>query len=270
MGDTQSTAGPTSFVWYELMTTDLDGASAFYGDVVGWRIDAGGDQPGADHYRMIMRSDGGANGGALHLTDAMCDEGARPCWMGYFHADDVDARIAEIVADGGKVLLPAQDIPQGRFAMVTDPQGVAFYVMTPVPPPGWDGSASDVYDRYAPQHVSWNELVTEDLDGAKAFYAKHFGFEFNSSMPMGEFGDYCFIDQGGQGIGAVMKRPPFVPVAGWSYYIRVDSVTRAVSAIEAGGGKVLRGPHEVPGGDWTVNGIDPQGAAFAIVGAKGE
>lgn len=270
MGETTTAAQATSFIWYELMTTDLDGAKAFYDAVVGWRIDAGGEQPGSDHYRMIMRSDGGANGGALQLTDAMCSEGARPCWLAYFHAADVDAKVAEIVAEGGKLLLPQQDIPQGRFAMVTDPQGVAFYVMTPIPPAGNPDAVSDVYDRHTPQHVSWNELMTDDLDGAKSFYSRHFGFEFNSSMPMGEFGDYCFIDQGGQGIGAVMKRPPFVPVSGWTYYIRVDSIARAVAAIEAGGGKVLRGPHEVPGGDWTVNGIDPQGAVFAIVGAKGE
>lgn len=29
------------------------------------------------------------------------------------------------------------------------------------------------------------------------------------------------------------------------------------------------GPMEVPGGEWIIQGMDPQGAVFALVGAKG-
>jgi predicted enzyme related to lactoylglutathione lyase len=39
----------------------------------------------------------------------------------------------------------------------------------------------------------------------------------------------------------------------------------AVAKIHAGGGKVLMGPHEVPGGSWIVNCTDPQGAFFSLV-----
>jgi predicted enzyme related to lactoylglutathione lyase len=164
--------------------------------------------------------------------------------------------------------MPAMDLPVGRIAMITDPQGIPIYIMTPIMPPGMEDMKSDVYDRCAVGHVSWNELYTPDLDGAKAFYSKHFDFEFNSSMPMGEMGDYCFIDHKGEGIGAVMRKPPHVPVPGWNYYIRVADIDLAKAAAEANGGKVLNGPMEVPGGDWVINGMDPQGAAFALVGAR--
>ena len=260
-----------SFIWYELMTTDPLGAKAFYDAVVGWDIAAESDSaaPGID-YRMIRRSDGGFNGGVLALTPEMQAEGAHPCWVGYLHVADIDASVAAIAADGGKVLSPPVDLPDtGRFAMVTDPQGAPFYLMQPTPPPERAGMESDVWHRSEPQHVAWNELYTSDVDGAKAFYAKHFGFAYPSSMPMGELGDYWFIDQGGQSIGALLQKPPFVPVIGWNYYIRVDSITRAKAAVEAGGGRIHHGPMEVPGGDWIVNGIDPQGAAFALVGAQG-
>jgi predicted enzyme related to lactoylglutathione lyase len=258
-----------SFIWYELMTTDPDGAATFYGAVVGWKITGQPDAAaGGVDYRHIVRSDGGGNGGVLGLTREMQDGGARPCWLGYLYVADVDAAVKAIEADGGKSLMPAFDLEVGRIAMVADPQGIPLYVMKPIPPAGHEGEPSDVYDRWDEQHVSWNELYTPDIDGAKAFYARHFHFEFNESMPMGEMGDYCFIDLGGQTIGAMMQKPPHVPMPGWNYYIRVADLDAAVEAVKAGGGQVLNGPMEVPGGDRIINGLDPQGAPFSLV-AKG-
>lgn len=257
-----------SHIWYELMTTDADGAAAFYGDVVGWTVSAH-SAPGTEiDYRMIMRDDGGSAGGLLQLTEAMCEGGARPCWLGYLHTPDVDAAIAAIEADGGKLSMPATDLPVGRIALVTDPGGAPFYVIKPIPPANAPDATSDVYDRWKPQHVSWNELYAPDVEVAKAFYTRHFGFEFNDSMPMGEMGDYWFIDHGGQTIGAMMRQPPHIPVPCWNYYIRVAGIDSAVERVKAGGGQVLNGPMEVPGGDWIINGLDPQGAAFSLVGAK--
>jgi len=80
-----------SNVWYELMTTDPDGATAFYGSVVGWKISE--SIPGDQDYRMIGRSDGGFAGGVLGLTDEMRQHGARPIWLGYIGVDDVDATL---------------------------------------------------------------------------------------------------------------------------------------------------------------------------------
>jgi predicted enzyme related to lactoylglutathione lyase len=259
-----------SFIWYELMTTDPDGAAAFYGAVVGWNI-VGQPDPaaGGPDYRHIIRSDGSGNGGVLGLTKDMCDNGARPCWLGYLYVADVDAAVKAIAADGGQSLMPAFDLDVGRIAMVADPQGLPLYVMTPIPPAGKEGEASDVYDRWAEQHVSWNELYTPDLDGAKRFYAKHFNFEFNESMPMGPMGDYCFIDLGGETIGAMMQKPEPMPTGLWSFYIRVADLDAAIAAVKAGGGQVINGPMEVPDGDRIINGIDPQGAPFSLV-ARGE
>ena len=43
---------------------------------------------------------------------------------------------------------------------------------------------------------------------------------------------------------------------------------RAVEKIESGGGEVVAGPNEIPGPALTVIALDPQKAAFAIVGPK--
>ena len=253
-----------SHIWYELMTADSDGATKFYGAVVpGWSIGEpiGGDQD----YRMIDRSDGGFAGGVLRLTDEMRSNGAKPIWLGYIGADDVDATVAQIEAKGGATLMPAFDIPQGRIAMVADPQGNPFYVMKPVPPEGKEGGQSDLFSPTEEQRISWNELTTSDPAGARSFYGDLFGWNSDEFMPMGELGEYRFFAHAGTTIGAVCQPGPGGS-SGWRYYIRVPSISKAADAVKTNGGTVAMGPHEVPGGDHIIIGQDPQGAEFALVG----
>ena len=54
----------------------------------------------------------------------------------------------------------------------------------------------------------------------------------------------------------------------WIQYFRVVDIDLAKAAVEAGGGKVLQGPHEIPGGDFSMNCSDPQGAVFGLVGGR--
>jgi uncharacterized protein len=267
----ERTSDHGSFVWYELMTPDAAGAKAFYDAVLGWNIDAQ-PTPGPVEYRMIGRSDGGNAGGVLRLTDEMKQHGARPTWLGYVAVDDVDASVSSIEQAGGKVLMPANDIPDvGRIAMVADPQGAPIYVMKPIPPTDKPEGKSDVFSPDAVQRCAWNELSTSDAVAAIDFYTRQFGWEKGDAMPMGDKGDYRFINRHGQMIGAI-----FPSAAGtnpdehphWRYYFRVPSIAAAKSAAEQGGGTIVHGPMEVPGGDYIVIGTDPQGAQFALVGAK--
>jgi len=254
-------------IWYELMTPDGDTSKAFYDQVIGWQI----GEPVAEYqgYRMIGRGDGGFAGGVLQLTDEMKQHGARPTWLGYIGVDDADAAVASIEQAGGKALMPAFDIPKvGRVAMVTDPQGVPFYVMKPIPPEGQENQQSDVFSVDQPQRVRWNELATDDPDGAIRFYGDQFGWNQEGDMDMGEMGKYRFIQNRGTTIGAVMKRPPQLPVSKWTYYFGVEDIDRAAEAVKSGGGQVVNGPMEIPGGEFAVNAIDPQGAAFGLVGPR--
>ena len=256
-----------SFLWYELMTPDPDAAKAFYDAVVGWDIEAA--PAGPMDYRMITRSDGGNTGGVLRLNQAMQDPGARPMWLGYLYVPDVDATVAAITADGGKVLMPPHDAPGiGRFAMVTDPVGVPFYLMMPTPAANDPDASSDVFSVDQPQHVRWNELATTDPEGMIAFFTKHFGWTQEGVMPMGEMGDYKFLQHGGLGIGAVMPKMPQQPQSMWTYYIGVENIDRAAKAVTSGGGTIHHGPVEIPGGEYSLTGLDPQGAAFGLVGPR--
>ena len=259
-----------SFIWYELMTPDPDASKAFYDAVVGWDIEAQSSVPGgAVDYRMITRSDGGNAGGMLKLDPAMQDHGARPMWLGYLYVNDVDARVAAITAAGGKVLMPPHDAPGiGRFAMVTDPVGVPFYLMKPTPPADNPDASSDVFSVDQPQHIRWNELATTDPDGMTAFFTHHFGWSQEGEMDMGPMGKYQFLHHDGMRIGAVMPKMPQAPMSMWTYYIGVDDIDRAAKAVTDGGGTIHHGPIEIPGGEYSLSGMDPQGASFGLVGPR--
>jgi hypothetical protein len=248
-----------SFIWYELMTTDPEGARRFYGDVVGWTF--GDPVPAGDvEYRLIGDPDNHA-GGMLTLTQEMCDGGARPVWLGYLGVDDVDAAVAKAVAAGATVQMDAFDAPGvGRIAMILDPQGVPIYLMR-----GIGDAGSTAYQRRGMGHVAWNELMTSDREAALAFYGEHFGYVKEGGMDMGpELGEYSFISHGGETVGAVMKASSEAPTI-WQFYTRVPDVDAAAEKVKAGGGQVLFGPMEVPGGERVLVGLDPQGAVFGLV-----
>ena len=159
-----------------------------------------------------------------------------------------------------------QDIPDvGRFAFVADPEGVMFYVMR-----GASDEVSQAFASVKPMdgHCAWNELSTTDPAKAVDFYTSQFGWRQEGDMDMGPMGKYLFLHHGPGMIGAIMPRMPQMPVSAWTYYFRVPDIDAAVEAITTNGGKALHEPHEIPGGEFMVNGQDPQGASFALVGKR--
>jgi hypothetical protein len=248
-----------SFIWYELLTTDAAAASAFYGEVIGW-TSRGAGVPGVD-YRLFSA---GGSDVAGHTMPQGVPEGMRPLWLGYIGVDDVDASVEAITAAGGSVHMPAMDLPGvGRMAMVADPQGVPFYVMR-----GEGEAAGTSFSVTDAGHCRWNELTTSDPVAALAFYTSHFGWEKGDVMPMGEMGDYQFINHGGEMIGAVMKTQPDSPRPIWSFYFGVPDIDAAAARIGANGGTIQAGPMEIPGGEYAVVASDPQGVMFGIVGPR--
>jgi predicted enzyme related to lactoylglutathione lyase len=250
------------FFWYELMTPDPDAAIAFYTAVVGW---SAAEQEGSQldfRYTILHAGERGV-GGLLQLTDPMREGGARPGWVGYIHVADTDAKAAEIEAAGGRVLMPPDEIPGiGRFAMVADPGGAPFYVMTPLP----RGDAPPPADPQTPGLVSWHELYSSLGDKAAFdFYSALFGWETMHEMDMGPMGTYRIFGADGVQMGGMMRKPENVPASAWGFYVNVDAIDSAAERVTANGGRLLMGPHEVPGGSWIIQCVDPQGTNFALV-----
>ena len=115
----------------------------------------------------------------------------------------------------------------------------------------------------------WSELLAVDLEPAWDFYSKTFGWTVVNDMDMGQMGTYRIFSDGdttkSMGAGGMMTKPPMVPVPCWGFYFNVDGIQAAMERVKAAGGTIVNGPHQVPGGQWIVQGVDPQGANFALV-----
>lgn len=253
----------SKFIWYELMTPDQDAAIDYYKAVVGWNAaDQTMSDMGGLRYTILSAGDRDM-GGLMEISDEMRANGAKPVWVGYIHVADTDAKAKEIADAGGTIHMAPGDIPNvGRFAMVSDPGGAVFYIMTPlprddVPPPA---------EPTTPGLVSWHELYSSLGDKAAFdFYSARFGWETLVEMDMGPMGIYRIFGADGVQMGGMMNKPENIPVSMWGFYINVDGIDAAAERVKANGGQVLMGPHEVPGGSWIVQCMDPQGAAFALV-----
>jgi predicted enzyme related to lactoylglutathione lyase len=251
------------FIWYELITTDLDGASRFYDDVVRWTHE---DIAGPGMTYRVVSADGKGVGGMMLIPQEALTMGAPPSWSGYICVDDCDATAEKIKSLGGSVIRAPDDIPDiGRFAVVADPGGAVFEIMKPLPmdpprphaAPGTKG------------HVSWHELYAGgEVEASFEFYAELFGWKKDETMNMGPMGVYQLFKTHDGVVGGIMKKPDQLPRAGWLYYFQVGEIDGAVLRVTNGGGKVVNGPMEVPGGDWIIQGVDPQGAMFALVGNR--
>jgi uncharacterized protein len=250
------------FVWYELMTPDPKAAETFYRSAIGWGAQDSG-MPGMSY--TLLTAGGMPVAGLMETPQRILDSGASAFWTGYVYVDDVDATVAQAEKEGSAVHHPPDDIPGvGRFAVIADPQGAAIalfktQMMTPAdaPPAGTPGTGG------------WHELYAGDLDTAFPFYSKLFGWTKADAMDMGPMGVYqLFGVRGGTPIGGMMTKPPTVPTPAWSYYFNVDGIDAAIARVQDGGGKIVNGPMQVPGGSWIAQCLDPQGAFFCMVAPR--
>jgi len=249
-----------TFIWYELMTSDPEAAEAFYRAVVGWNL-ADSGQPGM-RYTILSAGDRGM-GGLMALSDEACEAGVGPGWLGYVGVPDTDGAAKRIAEAGGAIRRGPDDIPNvGRFAMVADPGGATFMLLTPLP----HGDVPPPADLSTLGLVSWHELYFAiGQQAAFAFYGDQFGWETLDSMDMGADGQYRIFGAGGVPMGGMMDKPENVPASAWGFYINVGGIDAAIDRIHTHGGQVVMGPHEVPGGRWIVQATDPQGVALALV-----
>jgi hypothetical protein len=243
------------FVWHELMTTDTKAASAFYPKVTSWRTQAWDKDPS---YTLWL-SPKGPFGGVRTLPDAARSQG--PAWLAYIGTPDVDTTLQHAQKLGARVSMGATDIPDtGRMAVLADPQGASFALFSAAAGSGAGGGNG-------PSDFSWHELTTSDVEGAMRFYAELFGWREVNKHDMGPMGVYHLIGPAGapQPSIGMYQSPPDKPMpTRWMCYAHVTDIDKSANAAKSGGGKVVHGPMEVPGGTWIAHCIDPQGAAFAV------
>jgi uncharacterized protein len=245
------------FVWYELMTTDMQAAKAFYASVVGWGVrDA--STPGS-RYSLFTTGDSPVAGLVSVRGDAG-RAGARPHWIGYVGVDDVDAAVDRITQLGGAVHVPPTDVLDiSRFSVAADPQMATFALVK-----GRKSGEAQFAKLGERGRVGWHELFAIDWEKAFVFYGELFGWR-KAVSHLDPMGAYQLFSAGGETIGGMFTKPATLPLPFWLYYFNVDDVQAAAKRVEGGGGQIVYGPTQVPGGAVVVHCADPQGALFALL-----
>ena len=222
------------FVWYELMTTDIEIAKAFYASVVGWGArDA--SMPGSA-YSLFTIGDSPV-AGLVNVPEDARRTGVTPHWIGYVGVDDVDAAVDRIKQLGGAVYVPPTDVPNiSRFSVVADPQMATLALVK-----GLKSGQAQSAELGAPGRVGWHELLAADWEKAFAFYGELFGWQ-KADSHVGVMGTYQGFSAGGETIGGMFTKPATLPLPFWLYYFNIDDVQAAAKRVEAGGGQILYGP----------------------------
>jgi predicted enzyme related to lactoylglutathione lyase len=248
------------FVWYELITTDKERAKAFYSKVLGWGTQDV-SMPGAA-YSLFTLGDASV-GGLINLPTDADKIGAKPRWIGYVGVYDVDDTAALINQLGGAMhVSPTNFYNFSRFAVAADPQTASFGLISWLRPVRLLQA-----DLNIPGRVVWHELLAADREKALAFYSSLFGWQKKEAR-VGPRGTYQLFSAGQETIGGMVTKPRTVSTPSWIYYFNVADIDVAVKRVKNGGGQVLEGPIEVPGGSWILQCLDPQGALFALVGKR--
>ena len=237
------------FVWHEQVSSDPGQAKDFYTKLFGWGTEI--FEAGEMKYSMINAN------GKNHGGFAQAQEGAPPPhWLGHVQVEDVDATIKKAKAAGGKVVFGPVDMGEvGRFAIVGDPQGAYVSVYQPE---GEGDVAEGVF--------VWDELGTNDVDGAAKFYGDVFDW---TAKDMGEdFGGYRMFEVGETGIAGAHTLQDTSASPRWIPYVGVEDVDATVAKASELGGSTVAEPMDIP----TVGRIalitDPLGAVLGII--KGE
>lgn len=250
---------PGRFAWYELLTTDVAAARAFYSNVVDW---GARDASTADLAYTLFTAGNTPVSGLMALPEEARRMGATPRWMGYVGVDNADATTDRIKRLGGAVYVPPTDSNIGRISVVADPQTAILALVE-----GLKTGSPQPAELDQPGHVGWHELLAADWAKAFGFYAELFGWQ-KVETESGPLDAYQLFAAGGQTIGGMFTKRPVEPIPYWLFYFNVGDIDAAAEGVKRGGGQVFEGPFVVPEGSWIARCIDPQGAIFALQGKR--
>ena len=244
-----------TFCWAELSTSDEPAARDFYSGVFGWDVDVS-EIPGGT-YSTFMK-DGRAVAAAGQQREDEAAQGIPPHWNLYVSVDDADSFAAKAASAGGTVIVPAFDVMEfGRMAVIADPTGAMLGLWQPKAMAGY-GVINEAGT------TGWHELMTPDIDKARAFYIELFGWTIQE-YPM-ERGTYTVFNSGETGRGGAMPTPENLgDLAVWTVYFNTEDCNGTVEKIKGAGGRVDFGPDFAETVGTFASVADPQGAAFAVI-----
>ncbi|MBZ0303846.1 MAG: VOC family protein [Anaerolineae bacterium] len=243
-----------TFSWADCGSTDPAKSKAFYSALMGWSAE---DLPLGDNMFYTMFKQDGLNVAGL---GPLMMEGMPSVWSSYVNVDSADAIAARVKELGGTVLMEPMDVfDSGRMMMLQDPTGAVVGV--------WQAKnhiGSSLVNT--PGAMTWNELTTRDVDKAKDFYTKLFGWQASVDPASG----YVTFLNNGRPNGGVMlmdanwgDMPPV-----WTAYFSVADIDATIAKVEPNGGKVILG--KTKAGDIGAFAViaDPTGAVCTFMQLK--
>ena len=239
--------------WVDLSTPDIEAATSFYGRLLDWGISTSTTPMGSYHI---------ASAGSREVCGMMAHGpelvGAPAMWTVFFTVDDLATALTTVTAEGGTVLQPPIDIPGGaRVAVVADPAGAVFALITGGPRPGGPYLLPDQGG------VGWVEVMTRDPLAIVPFYEALFEW----STITDESSGYTMFTLDGTPVCGMLPMPAEVPAEApsyWATYFSVSSCADVERRCVELGGEVHRSTVEVAGLRFAVL-SDPQGAMFDII-----
>ena len=252
---------PGTPCWVDFGSPDLDASIEFYGALFGWEAPETEASQQFGGYRQATLGDKPAVG-----MMPLMQEDQPIAWTTYISVEDADATAAKVTDAGGTVIAEPDDVGDlGRMAVFADPTGAVFGIWQPNAFPG----AGIVNE---PGTLSWNELNTRDIEGAKAFYGAVFDWTYDDAVFDGT-GTYTRIKLGDRLVGGMLDQdargvPAEIP-AYWQVYFAVDDTDATVEQAKAAGASVMVEPMDVPAGRLAIL-TDPHGASFAVIASSEE
>ena len=182
--------------WVDLATTDVGGAIDFYRELLGWEMESATTPVGNYHigkrgHRQVA--------GIMAIPE---HEAMFPLWTTFIYVEDVDLILERVVAAGGTILQQPLELPEGRVAVVADPTGAMFGVLSGV-------AAEGTWFSQDPGSVCWVELLTRDTVIAEAFYAEVFGWKAETQIH--GLVPYTMFSLDGDLVAGMMPMPAEVP-----------------------------------------------------------
>lgn len=247
-----------TFVWHDLLSTDVPASRGFYTALLGWRPEAF-DMGAKGEYTYLWSGD--RRFGGIVALDAA--HGIPSHWVSYVGASDVDAAVARATAAGARVYMPPTDAPGGiRFTTLGDPFGAVFSIIH-LPDPATAAVGGE--NPPTPGSAWWHELATPDPDGALAFYGAVFGWQADRQEMGGDLGAYWLLKRGGRQIGGMYRMPVDAPYPSfWQIYVAVADIDASVARAKELGATMTFGIVDVEKTGRIAGFVDPVGAAFAI------
>jgi len=241
-----------TFCWVDLGTTDVPGAKAFYGGLLGWEFE---DLP-ADEGSYTMCRLQGKDVAGIHAHRE--DQGTG--WSSNISVDDLDGATAKARELDATVLAEPFEVPgAGRSSVLRDPSGAVVSLWQA----GGHAGAGLVNEVGA---WGWNELVAVDLAAAKAFYGGLLGWsaeDVPGPIPRISFTLGDLLIGGGHA-----PAPQEDPAPHWTVSFGAADADQAAGEVQRLGGTVLLPPMDIPVGRFTIV-ADPAGAVFSAAAAPG-